>query len=204
MSIFDRFLNKKPKASLDSVTFDTARYRYQGEAEVSGHGLRRRVTAAPPDFLFQAGPDLPPGTKSRLELQEFYRGRICSGGVEMVEFRLKPVAGIPSVWMILKFPRKPHGMVYLRSLTIPFAMFSYVLKMQCEERGLTGIREAAIFLDAQAEGGVILEAAEELMGNFNSDDARYDDQFPNHPLSRLRREFAFIAHTFADSGHHSK
>jgi len=36
-------------------------------------------------------------------------------------------------WMVLKIPRQPHGITYLGSLTIPFAEFSFVIKMQCDK-----------------------------------------------------------------------
>jgi len=97
--------------------------------------------------------------------------------------------------MILKVPRQPHGMDYVGSLTIPFAEFSFVIKMQCEERGITGMREAALFLLTQKEGTVTLTPGGTLVGDWNTDDERHDASFPDHPVSRLRRNFSHIIHT---------
>jgi hypothetical protein len=43
-------------------------------------------------------------------------------------------------------------MTYVGSLTIPFLDFSFVIKVQCEEKGATGIREA-VLLDRRLESG---------------------------------------------------
>jgi hypothetical protein len=194
MAIFNHLFNRKPNASLDSVGFDSARHRFGGEA----NGQRTWFT---PDgdgiglFFFPKRPDLPVHAKTISELQEFYRGRVCNEQVKMVEFRLSPVIDITCIWMVLKIPRKPHGMTYLGSLTIPFAEFSFVIKMQCEERGITGVRETALLIKAQEEGSVALAADGKLTGNWNPDDSRYDDKFPDHRVSRLRREFALIIAT---------
>lgn len=191
MSIFDRFLNRKTKASLDSVSFDTTRYQFEGEVD----GQRTWFTPEGDGiglFFFPMPPDLPPGAQSSSELREFYRGLVCKDEVQMIEFRLLPVAGVSSIWMVLKIPAKPHGMTYLGSLTIPFAGFSFVVKMQCEEQGVTGLRETALFLKGQKEGSVTLGADGKFAGDWSPDDPRFDDMFPDHPLSRLRREFGHI------------
>jgi hypothetical protein len=40
---------------------------------------------------------------------------------------------------------KQTGVTYLGSLTIPFRDFSFVIKVQCWEEGITGLREALLF-----------------------------------------------------------
>jgi len=44
-------------------------------------------------------------------------------------------------------------MNYLGSLAIPFAEFSFILKIQCAERGITGIRETFLLAQARNEAG---------------------------------------------------
>ena len=132
MGIFDRSFKRKPNASLHSVSFDTTRYRYEGEED----GHRTWFT---PDgdgigvFFFPEPPNLPGQARTSMELQEFYRGRVCNDQVKMVEFRLLSAADITCIRMVLKIPRQPHGITYLGSLTIPFAEFSFVIKMQCDK-----------------------------------------------------------------------
>lgn len=194
MSFLNRIFKRKANPSLDSVSFDTARYRYEGEAD----GHRTWFT---PDgdgiglFFFPEPPGLPTQARTSLELEEFYRGRVCNDQVRMVEFRLPSVADNPCIWMALKIPREPHGMTYIGSLTIPFVAFSFVVKMQCEERGITGIRETALLVKAQQESTVTLAADVKLAGDWNPDDECHDVKFPDHPVSRLRREFACIMAT---------
>src|SRR4029434_6511308 len=194
MSIFNRFFKRKPKASLDSVSFDVTRYRFGGDDD------GQRVWFTPDGdgiglFFFPKRPDLPTQARTSLELEEFYRGRVCNDAVKMVEFRLSPVLGINSIWMILKTPQEFHGMTYLGSLTVPFADFSFVIKMLCEEQGITGIREATLMLKAQQEGTVTIADDGKVSGDWCPDNERYDTMFPDHPISRLRREFASVMAT---------
>lgn len=86
-------------------------------------------------------------------------------------------------------------MTYMGSLLIPFAAFWFIIKMQCDERGITGIRETALLLTAQQEGKVTITADDKLAGDWIPDDQRYDEKFPDHPVSRLRREFGRIRET---------
>lgn len=194
MGFFNRIFKHEPNASLDSVSFDVARYRYDGEADA-----RRIWVTQDGDgiglFFFPKPPDLPSQAQTSAEMQEFYRGRVGNDKVQMIEFGLPSVADIRCIWMVLKIPRDPHGMSYVGSLTIPFVEFSFVLKMQCEEQGITGIRETALFIKAQQEGAVTLAADGTLAGDWNPDDQSHDAEFPDHPVSRLRREFARIMAT---------
>jgi hypothetical protein len=172
--------------TLDDVTFETTRYRYQGEEE----NQRAWLTAdgdALTLHLFAKRPDLPEGARNFFVLLNYYESRVCSDTVSLVRFDLVEIDGVRAVWTIIKALQQPHGAVYLGSLTFPFAEFSYVLKMQCEERGITGVRETALWVRALNEG--------KQSGVFDAEDERYDRLFPDHPLSRLRREFEALQPT---------
>jgi hypothetical protein len=191
--MFDRFFSRRSKASLDSLQFDTSRYHYFGEE----NGQR---TWGTPDgvsiglHFFDLPPNLPKHTRTSAELQEFYQKQIGNNGVAIVEFRIRPMADVPCIWMILRIPRESHGMIYIGSITVPFAEFSFVIKGQCEEQGITGIRETALLLTAQKEGKITL-GENGIVGEWNPDDECYDEQFPQHPVSLLRAEFRDIAST---------
>jgi len=191
MSILNRIFKHKTYISLDAVSFDVSKYRYEREKDnerfwftSSGDGISITFCPGPPS--------LPTTVNTIVELQQFYVGRVCNEQVRMAEFRISPVADVNSIWMILKLSRQPHGMDYIGSLTIPFADFSFVIKMQCDELGITGIRETALMLKARLEGKVAIGADGKLSGDWNPDAAVHDDKFPDHPISRLRREFAQI------------
>jgi hypothetical protein len=145
MPIFSRKSSGKPQASIESISFDTARYRFKGNA----NGQRIWFT---PDgdgvgiLFFQVPPNLPRQTKTTADLQDFYRKSIGNEQVKMVEFRLLEVANVACIWMVLGIPQPSRAVTYVGTLTIPFAEFSFFIKMQCEERGTTGVREA-ILLD---------------------------------------------------------
>jgi len=65
------------------------------------------------------------------------------------------------------------------------------LKMQCAEHGVTGIREAALIPKIVGENKIKFSIGK-IEGDWNPDDPRYDDLFPQHPLSRLRRVFSTL------------
>jgi hypothetical protein len=119
----------------------------------------------------------------------------------MIEVEVLSLDGCDVMRTILKQPQRPRGNTYVGSLTLAVRDFAYEIKVQCEERGTTGIREAVVG-DAwmKARGKV---DPKDLLRGWNSDpydptfkaqvqrnvadSSDYDAQFPAHPLSRLRR-----------------
>lgn len=187
MGLFSR----KPKVSLSSITFDTSSYAAQGGDDTrlawftpAGDGIGL--------FYFPIAPDLPPNGQSRMDLQDFYLKQINNDQVRIVEMDLPVIDEVSCIWLLLKVPQQPTGATYIGSLTIPFKDFSFVVKMQCAEQGTTGMREAALFAKAYDAGKVSLGENGQVQGDWNPDSDEYDELFPNHPLSRLRREFADI------------
>jgi hypothetical protein len=106
---------------------------------------------------------------------------------------------------IFKFPQKPTGMAYIGSLVLPFAEFSYVIKVQCPEHAITGQRDTLLLStlmpqDRDPETWLQEEWVKDpyeptdrsrLRRNL-SEDEQYDAQFPSHPLSRARRYLSSI------------
>lgn len=102
------------------------------------------------------------------------------------------------VFSVLKARMEPHGLAFIGCYTFPFADCSYVLKVQCSEAGITGMRETVIF----AALNMPLEAWQEdpydplhkgvFMRN-RADSPEYDAQFPDHPLSKVRGYLAELA-----------
>jgi hypothetical protein len=112
------------------------------------------------------------------------------------------VDGIPAIKLIAKSrQQEPRMMTYLGALTFPRRDFSYVLKIQCSEYGITGIREAVVGNRCSRDGRVIIDK-DQIRGwaadpydssiqddvlNTLADAEEYDAEFPDHPISRLRR-----------------
>jgi hypothetical protein len=95
-------------------------------------------------------------------------------------------------------------MAYLGSITVPFQEFSFVVKIQCPERGVTGIRDSTVLDQKLASGQVTIDRMSKALRGWMRDPyapsifdgfawnlseaEEYDKMFPDHPLSRLRLE----------------
>jgi hypothetical protein len=158
--------------------------------------------------LISVAPELPAGLEALSELRDFYRKMIVDAGGGIVEVDVVAPADWRLVRTITKFPQRPTGMAYIGSLTLPFAEFSYVIKVQCPEHAITGLRDTLLLStlmprDRDPETWVQEEWAGDpydpkdrsrLRRNL-SEDEQYDAEFPGHPLSRARRYLASILHS---------
>ena len=167
-------------------------------------------------FYFDLPPDIPVALGAIDELRRFFRMLVTDAGGGLVELDVVTLDGLPSIRQIVKLPQPGGGMTYVGTYTIPRLSFSYVVKLQCEERGVTGLRESAILDQALAQGRVALSKDEGMTGwaadpydpefeaevlRNQAEDERYDKDFPDHPLSRLRRGLRDVATSvsFAES-----
>ena len=188
--------------SFDSIFFDATGFTFQGDTDgprvwhtEAGDGLGL--------FHFEKPPNIEADLNALNDVRRFYRKSILSAGLGLIEVETPEIDGCLAARTIAKTPQKPHGMTYIGSITLPFRDFSYVVKIQCAEQGIIGLRDAAI-LDlllgagqitfSGAAGGKISGWAQApydpainapLLRNL-SEDEKYDAQFPDHPLSRVR------------------
>ena len=159
-------------------------------------------------FYFDLPPDIPVALEAIDELRRFFRLLVTDAGGGLVELDVVTLDGLPSIRQIVKQPQPGGGMTYVGSYTIPRRSFSYVMKIQCEERGMTGVREMVVMDQALAQGRVALSKDEGMTGwttdpydpefeaevlRNQAEDERYDKDFPDHPLSRLRRGLRDVA-----------
>lgn len=194
--------------TLDSITFDDATFesredqngaRYWFTAQGDGCGL----------YLFESPPNIAAGLDSVEELRSFFRQMTNANGMGMIEVERVEVDGCSAVRTIVKSPQNPTGMTYIGSVTFPFRDFSYVLKVQCAEHGITGMRDA-IILDQMISSGKVEWSGGQLVGMQQdaydativspimrnvSDSEEYDAMFPQHPLSRVRAFFRQVLPT---------
>jgi hypothetical protein len=98
-------------------------------------------------------------------------------------------------------------------IVLPLRDLSYVIKVQCEERGITGIRDSEVLyellgrgevaIDTGKKGGQIIGWSQDpydasIVSTFARNRAEaeeYDARFPEHPLSRLRLTLKHIQDT---------
>src|SRR5262245_35198632 len=161
-------------AWLDHVRFDTTRYVFKGEASRSADDRHRCWLTPAGDavdlHLITLPPSLPAHAHSRAQIEEFYRRRLAQ--MEMLEFRMMTLDGIDCIWMLSKSSFECDGETYVGWLDFPFADFNYH------------------FMIASTH------PRDKPRSERPSDDEQYDVQFPNHPVSRVRREFAHIRLSF--------
>jgi hypothetical protein len=144
-------------------------------------------------FFFSTEPDLPQ-TRNFAQFLSEYERLTDTVGARLVECSVLNVHGLPMLRTIVKVPQEPHGMSYLGSFTLPFVRFSYVVKVQCEEWGMTGVREAFLLAEGLKAKTVTIDHESEtpVAGRWDPDSADFDERFPQHPLSRLRRHLQEI------------
>jgi len=194
--------------SLASVTFDASGFRFHSE----GDGTRVWSTPAGDRvglYYFALKPDLDADLQSVDATRHVCRSRAAAIGAAIIEVSITIVDGCRALRQVIKVPQQPHGMVYLGSLVLPFRDFSFVVKVQCHEWGLTGVRDSVILDEATADGQVTWpdDDREGLHGwmydpydpalhdgfHYNlSEASEYDSRFPTHPLTRLRSVLAHL------------
>lgn len=191
--------------TLDAVAFDTTGWTLEEASEAA-----RRWCDAAGDALSLDRFALPPDLAAPLDrldpIRAQLRRMIADVGGGLVEVELGRWGDLACLRSIVKVPQRPHGMTYVGSFTLPLRDLSYVLKVQCVERGMTGLRDAIVFgqhsLPIGADGTPEGWMADPYDPTFRlgvrrnlADDPRWDAQFPDHPLSRARRHLARLEAT---------
>lgn len=160
--------------------------------------------------FFKLPPDIIAKDSSEKSIQENYRNVAAEVGGAIIEVKKETLGKLEAIKTIFKFPMQPSGVAYLGSYTIPFADCSYVIKVQCPEVGTSGVRDTTIFEFMMRKGlikltddgpeGWMKDPYDEsiklpLMMNL-SESEEFDEAFPMHPLSRLRKHMKMIKDTF--------
>ncbi len=170
---------------LDSISFDTLGLDLMsGDAgsriwQGNGIALSEHFFPIPPDFPSLEVEDLrrtyggdspaPPGHDRTLRI------------IELGVMRQEP---LPIVRVLWRLPMS-DWYAFLGALTLPLAGCSWVVKAQANEGNPTGLREALAF-DA-ALGQHPGRSLEDVQREFDPYDSRWDDLYPNDPLTDVRR-----------------
>jgi hypothetical protein len=179
-------------ASPDSVTFDVSRYEYQGVRDgakvwhtADGYGLGF--------YFFDKKPDISSGLTSTSQLRDNYSS-LLGAKFRVIDCQVQRLDTIPGVRLIVGgLDPESRAAVYVGSFTVPFRDFSYVIKMQAAERGVTGTREALLVNRALRDGTGSIQDGKFVPNGWSFDDEKFDSLLPKHPLSRLREELKLIA-----------
>jgi hypothetical protein len=189
LGIWDRLVSRDSSPNAEWLTLPADQVRFEGS--VGGVRVWRFADGdAVGLYFFPLVPDLPQA-RSPEDFRAAYAEKVSAAGVTLVEFELVDLAGFRSLRSIVKVPQSLSGMTYVGSVTIPFATCSYVLKVQCEERGITGVREALLLDTKLREGGTPEAALEDI--SRSADAPKHDALFPDHPVARARKHLVFLA-----------
>ena len=185
MGLFSR----TTRPTLDAVRFDNSGYRSLGEPRPGMRAWHTPQGDGVGLYLYTLPPDLPRVT-SIAALRSYYERQIASMDGRLVSVSLPVAAGMPVVQVLSTTPQQPAGLTYVGAITLAFRDFSFVLKIQAEDRGPTGMREA-IVIDQRLAAGDTIEAARA----FDTDASELDDNFPAHQVSRARSVLAHVCRT---------
>lgn len=163
-------------------------------------------------YGFDVPPDLPASLEQLDLLRRDTAAKTAGSGGGLIELDVVTLDGLPTVRQIIKLPLpdRPTGVAYVASFTVPRADRSLVLKIQCLEQGVTGMRDSTAlnhYLTEYGQGRDLQDMmrwwaqhayAPELQGGLPrnlSEDPGWDPHFPQHPLSRARRILTDLAPT---------
>jgi len=182
------------------IAFDETNFEFQGEQNSdlcwltpNGDGLTL--------FHFDVPPDIEADLHDIQGLRAFYRQIASGAGLGVLEIETGIVDGCITVRTLFKAAQGRTGRTYLGALTLPFRDFSYVFKIQSEEKGTTGVREAVVTSWQMNRELSIDLKSRQLIGWLDdpydlnergpmtrniSERPEYDARFPGHPLSHAR------------------
>jgi hypothetical protein len=132
---------------------------------------------------------------------EAARDAVQRGG-GLIEADHVTVSGAPAFRQVMKLPVESEIM-YMASLTVPVKEAGIEVTVTCRDAGVPWLRESVVIARFErATAPFLVEQwaghpyAEGLIGGLprtRADDARYDQQLPDHALSRARRAIAELA-----------
>lgn len=191
---------KKKNITIDSILIPTFGWnKIENSKFVRKWGNPEQTALLSLNF-FSIKPDLPT-VKDLDYLRSFYRNSISTVNGGLITVDTLTLYHSPVVKTIFKVSQEEYGMVYIASLTIPFEDYSFVVKIQTVESGITGLRDSVI-LNKLLESGEVLFENQEIKNWFSdpydsdfkqgvlmnkSEDEKYDNEFPDHPLTIARR-----------------
>jgi len=135
-------------------------------------------------------------------------------GSALLQCAFLDIQGLDAVRLLNKFWSSPAtddlGKDYNGALVFPLAEGCFFIRVAAREQGMTGVREAMVAAILHKQGKLELpksvppaDASIGLGASIRkhalvpapSDDEQYDADFPEHPLTRVRRMFKHIENT---------
>ncbi|MGB3440990.1 MAG: hypothetical protein WBA97_19750 [Actinophytocola sp.] len=136
-------------------------------------------------------PDIPAPLDDLPQLRRKLAEETAETG-SIIEAHVVRLGGVPALFQLIKLPipGQDTGLAFIAAFTVPRATCSAVLRIQCAEGQATGLRETAVAAQVGFENCLVPHPyAPEVRGQlpYNvADEANWDQQFPDHPLTRAR------------------
>lgn len=199
------------------ITFDERGFDFRGD----DNGVLIWTTPHGDELALHHYP-IPPDIRADLDniddIRAWYRRDVIRAGLGVIEIETRVIDGCRAVRTIFKAAQGPTprstGRTYVAALTFPFRDVSYVLKAQCEERGTTGERDTFVLAKLMESGEISIAGVQSgpipnwlddpydpsaagPMTRNKSERPEYDDEFPDHPLTRARALLSHLERTVA-------
>lgn len=192
---------------LDDLQFDTTGWESRPDPAENRHAWEN----ARGDILtlrFNPGTPKFPSLYRAQALRDYYNRQVVSQGGCILSLDLLHVKGVPIGKLIFKSPQSTGGWGFMGSLNLAYQDFSYSIRMQSVE--IQGDEARGQYVwdwlhGSYPEGadctglwfGVNYTPESHEVLPCMADDVRWDTDFPDHPLSRLRNELARIVPTMS-------
>lgn len=169
------------------IAFDTSGMRQLDQSAWQVEATQDVVTLN----YFDLVPDLPAALDDLATLRPRMASTYAEAGC-LIEAEVVVIDSMPALFQLIKIPLpdRPTGQVFLASFTFPRATCSAVLKLQAPEGPMTGMREAMVMAQVGSENYFRPHPyVPDLRGRLPThvaDDPHWDQQFPDHPLTRAR------------------
>lgn len=190
--------------TVDDVQFDTTGWE---QCET----IRDRITwiNANGDVLikrYTPGAPKMPGLFRSEELRQYYVQQVTVAGGALLSIDLMHIKGAAISKMLFKVPQATGLLGFLGTLNLAYRDFSYSIRVQALERPGDEARSqrAWEFLEQSQPPGTDLRTiwygervadGDLPIKHCLADDEHWDTEFPRHPLSRIRAEFARLVPT---------
>ena len=148
--------------------------------------------------FFYENPNLPEFVADIHSLRNFYRDVISESHGSIVEVEKEFLGDFVLIKSIFKISQEITGFIFLASYSLIMESYTFIIKVECPEKGTTGLRESTVLMMCGIDGSIPKGSMEgwfydpydpalnDKVSTNISDQEKYDRFFPNHPLTRAR------------------
>ena len=204
---------KKPSSpiNVNFFSFDTFKWKRKHNYSNLKSWIKSDKTAFIGIELFKT--EYPYNPNEINSIIDYERKRIIdssSGGI--ISCKTQIIDGFCFIETIFKEPISPDGIPsgvnYLGTLTLPLSNYHFQIMLKICENGITGLRDSTIFAKWHSENGEIKSHENGKIIGWSKDpydesvidgrpmnlseSQKYDLDFPDHPLSELRKKMEIL------------